>query len=103
MWRPTLVPLITGSGAMVHIYRFNQKRLYENICYPLIGELIISGSKFGVSEVRESIFASRMSLTVHNFEKFDIGKYRCIAKNSLGEVEGRIHVYGITSIILHKL
>jgi hypothetical protein len=88
------------------------------------GELIISGSKFGVSEVRDSIFASRMALTVHSFEKSDIGiiiipvpmrflitfhqilirfliyysnepvgKYRCIAKNSLGEVEGRIHVY----------
>ena len=59
------------------------------------GELIISGSKFGVSEVRESVFASRMALTVHKFDKSDIGKYRCIAKNSLGEVEGRIHVYGI--------
>lgn len=57
------------------------------------GELIISGNKFGVSEVRDSIFASRMALTVHSFEKSDIGKYRCIAKNSLGEVEGRIHVY----------
>ncbi len=37
------------------------------------GELIISGSKFGVSEVRDSIFASRMALTVHSFEKSDIG------------------------------
>lgn len=40
-----------------------------------VGELIISGNKFGVSEVRDSIFASRMALTVHSFEKSDIGMH----------------------------
>jgi len=57
------------------------------------GELILSSKKYTLSDVRDSIFAVRMSLTVHSFEKEDVGKYRCVAKNSLGEVEGRIHVY----------
>jgi Immunoglobulin I-set domain len=58
------------------------------------GELILSGSKYTLSDVRDSIFAGRMALTIHSFQKSDVGTYRCVAKNSLGEVEGRIQVYG---------
>jgi hypothetical protein len=116
---------IRGDGMFTeYCYHFLLSNLTVNLFFFSfffinVGELIISGSKFGVSEVRDSIFASRMALTVHSFEKSDIGriflparllikfqympirlffflctgKYRCIAKNSLGEVEGRIHVY----------
>lgn len=35
-----------------------------------------------------------MSVTVKRFAKEDIGSYRCIAKNSLGEVDSSIRLYG---------
>jgi len=67
------------------------------------GELILSSKKYTLSDVRDSIFAVRMSLTVHSFEKEDVGKYRCVAKNSLGEVEGRIHVYGTCNVTKEQM
>ena len=63
------------------------------------GELILSGSKYTLSDVRDSIFAGRMALTIHSFQNSDVGTYRCVAKNSLGEVEGRIQVYGKPTLI----
>uniref|UniRef100_A0A182PWW7 Ig-like domain-containing protein n=1 Tax=Anopheles epiroticus TaxID=199890 RepID=A0A182PWW7_9DIPT len=38
---------------------------------------------------------ARMSLTVRLFQKEDVGSYRCIAKNSLGEVDSSIRLYEI--------
>lgn len=35
-----------------------------------------------------------MKLTIKNLSVGDFGNYRCISKNSLGETEGSIRVYG---------
>lgn len=35
-----------------------------------------------------------MKLTIKNLQYGDFGNYRCISKNSLGETEGSIRVYG---------
>lgn len=35
-----------------------------------------------------------MTVIVRNLQKEDAGSYRCIAKNSLGEVESSIRLYG---------
>lgn len=35
-----------------------------------------------------------MKLTVRNLQSGDFGNYRCISKNSLGETEGSIRLYG---------
>lgn len=35
-----------------------------------------------------------MKLTIKNLQHGDFGNYRCISKNSLGETEGSIRVYG---------
>ena len=35
-----------------------------------------------------------MKLIVHNLTKSDFTAYRCIAKNSLGETDGSIKLYG---------
>jgi len=35
-----------------------------------------------------------MILTIRNLQKNDVGTYRCAAKNSLGEVESSIRLYG---------
>jgi UTP-glucose-1-phosphate uridylyltransferase len=58
------------------------------------GEMIVSSSKYVVQEHSRSLYEMKMSVTVKKFEKEDVGSYRCIAKNSLGEVDSSIRLYG---------
>ncbi|CAO1382178.1 unnamed protein product, partial [Diamesa tonsa] len=59
------------------------------------GEMIVSSSKYLVQEHSRSLYEMKMSVTVKKFEKDDVGSYRCIAKNSLGEVDSSIRLYEI--------
>lgn len=56
--------------------------------------MIVSSSKYLVQEHSRSLYEMKMSVTVKKFEKDDVGSYRCIAKNSLGEVDSSIRLYG---------
>lgn len=58
------------------------------------GEMIVSSPKYNVQETSLSLYETRMTLTIRKFQKDDIGSYRCIAKNSLGEVDSSIRLYG---------
>ncbi|XP_075215406.1 lachesin-like [Lycorma delicatula] len=59
------------------------------------GDMIINSEKYEVNGFSKSLFEFRMSLIIRNFQKGDVGSYRCIAKNSLGEVESNIRLYEI--------
>ncbi|XP_047118293.1 lachesin-like [Schistocerca piceifrons] len=59
------------------------------------GEMLISSEKYEVKTVSKSMFETRMVLVVRNFQEKDLGSYRCVAKNSLGEVESSIRLYEI--------
>lgn len=63
------------------------------------GEMIVSSTKFVVQEVALSLYETHMSVTVKRFAKEDIGSYRCIAKNSQGEVDSSIRLYGECAIV----
>jgi len=39
-------------------------------------------------------YQTSMSLHIHRVEMVDIGNYKCVSKNSLGEAEGSIRIYG---------
>lgn len=58
------------------------------------GEMVIQSYKYDVQIVSKSLFEVRMTVIVRNLQKEDAGSYRCIAKNSLGEVESNIRLYG---------
>ena len=47
-----------------------------------------------ISEERDSEYSLWMSLTIRAFEPSDAGDYVCTAKNSIGEVQSNIQVYG---------
>ncbi|XP_075155999.1 dpr-interacting protein alpha [Haematobia irritans] len=59
------------------------------------GEMIVSSLKYHVQEVSKSMYETKMTLIVKKFQKDDVGSYRCIAKNSLGEVDSSIRLYEI--------
>ncbi|XP_064538516.1 lachesin [Drosophila montana] len=59
------------------------------------GEMIVSSIKYHVQEGSQSMYETKMSMIVRKFQKEDVGSYRCIAKNSLGEVDSSIRLYEI--------
>ncbi|KAJ8984416.1 hypothetical protein NQ317_012479 [Molorchus minor] len=61
----------------------------------LRSEMVISSAKYDVDMVSKSLFHVKMTAIVRNLQKEDAGSYRCIAKNSLGEVESNIRLYDI--------
>lgn len=66
--------------------------LFLSILYA--DEMVISSSKYEVLNTVISSFESRMVLTVRRLTAADVGGYRCVAKNSLGEVDSVIRLYG---------
>ncbi|KAG5875648.1 hypothetical protein JTB14_003492 [Gonioctena quinquepunctata] len=57
--------------------------------------MVISSSKFDVQLSSKSAFHVKMTVIVRHLQREDAGSYRCIAKNSLGEVESNIRLYEI--------
>lgn len=54
---------------------------------------------------QKSMFEAEMSMTIKNIRREDLGSYICVAKNSLGDVESKIRLYGKNAKIslLHLL
>ncbi|XP_050313906.1 lachesin-like isoform X2 [Anthonomus grandis grandis] len=57
------------------------------------GEMIASNDKYLISEISNSYYSVHMKLTIKSIQKSDIGGYKCISKNSIGDAEGNIRLY----------
>jgi len=55
--------------------------------------MILTTGKYH-TETEEKGYRTHMRLTIRNLHDKDFGKYRCLSKNSLGETEGAIRIYG---------
>ncbi|XP_050490402.1 lachesin-like [Bombus huntii] len=58
--------------------------------------MIISSQQHDVQTIEKSRFEVRMVLTIRNLQKDNVGTYKCVAKNSLGDVESSIRLYEIS-------
>lgn len=47
-----------------------------------------------MTETENSMYACTMTLVVKKLQKSDMGGYKCISKNSIGDAEGTIRLYG---------
>ena len=56
--------------------------------------MIIANDKYNMTEINSSYYSVQMRLTIRNFRKSDFGGYKCISKNSIGDAEGNIRLYG---------
>lgn len=61
--------------------------------------MIIWSQHHDVEAIVKSQFEMRMLLTIRNLQKHDVGTYKCVAKNSLGDVESSIRLYGEFELI----
>ncbi|KAF2903426.1 hypothetical protein ILUMI_02760 [Ignelater luminosus] len=57
------------------------------------GEMIISNDKYFMTEINNSYYSVQMRLVIRRFHKSDLGGYKCISKNSIGDAEGNIRLY----------
>lgn len=56
--------------------------------------MIISNDKYQMTEINSSAYSVQMRLVIRNIQKSDLGGYKCISKNSIGDAEGNIRLYG---------
>lgn len=57
------------------------------------GEMIISNDKYHMTEINSSAYSVQMRLVIRNIQRNDLGGYKCISKNSIGDAEGNIRLY----------
>ncbi|XP_044258591.1 lachesin-like [Tribolium madens] len=60
------------------------------------GEIIPHSVKY-VPEIIEDGYKVHMKLTINHLGPLDYGIYKCISKNSLGDMEGTINIYRISN------
>ncbi|CAG9816935.1 unnamed protein product [Phaedon cochleariae] len=59
------------------------------------GEMIISNDKYYMTEINNSYYSVQMKLIIRHFHGSDLGGYKCISKNSIGDAEGTIRLYEV--------
>ena len=64
------------------------------ISYWVYDSVMLLSTKKYVTSTTENSYRTHMKLTIRHLRDKDFGNYRCIAKNSLGETEGSIRLYG---------
>lgn len=66
--------------------------------------MLLNNRKYDVTEVKEG-YKIDMKIRINNLTASDFGSYKCVAKNTLGEKEGFIRLYGryISNIAFSKL
>ncbi len=62
--------------------------------------MILTAVKY-FTETVETNYRTQMRLTIRNLKERDFGTYKCLSKNSLGETEGSIRLYGKFKILLY--
>ncbi|XP_017764646.1 PREDICTED: MAM domain-containing glycosylphosphatidylinositol anchor protein 1-like [Eufriesea mexicana] len=77
----TLICLVEASPKAIHFWTRET------------GEMIISNHKYAASDIETSVYGVQMRLVIMNLQKQDLGGYKCISKNSIGDAEGTIRLY----------
>lgn len=58
------------------------------------GTIVLTNEKYNTAIHNKGLYKVAMHLTIKNLKPEDFGPYTCVAKNSLGETEGTIRLYG---------
>lgn len=66
----------------------------------LISVMFVTGDHY-ITEQIENGYKITMRITIKNVNSTDFGSYRCVAKNSLGETDGTIKLYGMIFFLSH--
>jgi len=81
----------TDRSSIFHAF---QLVAIESLLDALADEMIINNTRHAMFEVKTSVYSVQMRLVIINLQKNDLGGYKCISKNSIGDAEGNIRLYG---------
>lgn len=56
--------------------------------------MIIAGDRYALTEKENNMYSIEMVLHIRRLQTSDFGGYKCISKNSIGDTEGTIRLYG---------
>ena len=92
IWVPNqLVGAPAGTDVTIDCHTEAYPRAISYWVYDSV--MLLQTNKYS-TETSENSYRAHMKLTVHKLQGRDFGNYRCISKNSLGETEGSIRLYG---------
>ena len=60
----------------------------------LLGEYLMPSDKYRMEEIDVNTYTTRLRLHLRLSSMLDEGAYKCAAKNSIGDSEGSVQVYG---------
>lgn len=63
--------------------------------------MIITNDRYTMTETENSMYAVQMVLVIRKLHKADMGGYKCISKNSIGDAEGTIRLYGESALFIY--
>lgn len=66
------------------------------------GTMVLTNDKYNSEVLATGLYKVTLRLTIRNLKPEDFGSYTCVAKNSLGETEGTIRLYGKLFIYTHN-
>lgn len=58
------------------------------------GIMVLSNNKYQIEIQPTVVYKVQLKLHIKSLQPEDFGSYTCVAKNSLGETEGTIRLYG---------
>lgn len=61
-------------------------------------QMLFASKKYKIEEI-VNFYNVTMKLRINDLEEKDFAAYKCVAKNTLGEREGRLRVYGEFTVI----
>lgn len=91
---------------MFHLHPFRNSAAIINYLFLIhyLGEMIITNDRYLMKETdNNSMYAVQMTLVIRTLQKSDMGGYKCISKNSIGDAEGTIRLYGMCPFFLLHL
>ena len=93
IWIPNqLVGAPLGSDVMLECHTESSPKA---IAYWIFKEnMVLSTARHRTEDQHHSNYKLDSRLYIKNLEPDDFGSYRCVSKNSLGETEGSIMLYG---------
>ncbi|PRD26709.1 UNVERIFIED_CONTAM: Protein CEPU-1 [Trichonephila clavipes] len=94
IWIPSQLvgaPVGTDVTLACNLESFPQSVTYWN---RESGTMVLTNDKYNSVLLNKGLYKISMQLTIRNLKPEDFGAYTCVAKNSLGETEGTIRLYG---------
>ncbi|GBN89553.1 Protein CEPU-1 [Araneus ventricosus] len=98
IWIPSQLvgaPVGTDVTLACNLESFPQSVTYWN---RESGTMVLTNDKYNSVLLNKGLYKVTMQLTIRNLKPEDFGAYTCVAKNSLGETEGTIRLYGKSNL-----